>query len=106
MSRAGISVVLLFCAARVVQDDGEIQAEIRNMRERAPGIESERRENGKNGFEVVAVDGLTFAVVESSVIGNGNAVLRKFRQELILEAVVNLQHQLIDAGVHRFQLLR
>ncbi len=92
--------------ARVVQHDREIQAQIRDMRERPSRVERQRRQHGENGFGVVTVHGLALPVIERGVVRNHDPVLRQFRQELILETVVDLRHQLIHAGMYRFQLLR
>ena len=75
-------------ALRVANQDGQIEAEIGDVREGAAGIEGERRERGKNGFGEIAIGGGGLRLGEVRVFEDVDALFFQSGQNLLAKAIL------------------
>ncbi len=80
----------LVAALVVADDDREVQAQVRDMREGMPRVEGQRRQNRVNHLAEVLVDPFLLGFIQLGVILDLNPGFLKARQEFMLPALEGL----------------
>jgi hypothetical protein len=85
-------------------EDGEVEAEVGNVREGAARVEGERGEDGVNLIEEVVVEALAGGCIEVIDADEFDAFCGEGGEQRLVEAAAGVDHELRDDGADGFEL--
>ena len=91
-------------ALGVADQHSQVQAEVGDVGEGPPGVESQRCEHRKNGFGKVAVAGGQLARAQILIVENADAGLFERRQQLRSQTFLRVAQQLFHFAPDGYQL--